>query len=88
MSDLTPGFCTSKWFKAYEYMCQNNKPRALAHSYIVRDEFVWIFALLKRGEEVLAVTARAPLNLGDCDQYLEFVDDQDEKNWVEYFILE
>tara|TARA_B110000008_G_scaffold20431_1_gene18874 strand:- start:49 stop:309 length:261 start_codon:yes stop_codon:yes gene_type:complete len=80
---LTPGFCTSKWVNAYEYMCENNKTRALAHTYIVRGEFVWIFALLKRGEEVLAVTARAPLNLGDCDKYLEFVDDQDEKNWVE-----
>ena len=79
---LTPGFCTSKWVKAYEYMCENNLTRALAYSYTVRDEFVWIFALLKRGEEVLAVTVRAPLNLGDCDDYLEFVE-QDDKNFVE-----
>jgi len=62
-------------------MCENNLTRAFVHSYTVHGEFVWIFALLKRGEEVLAVTARAPLNLGDCDKYLEFVDDQDEKNW-------
>lgn len=78
---LTPGFCTSKWVNAYNYMCENNLTRAFVHSYTVHGEFVWIFALLKRGEEVLAVTARAPLNLGDCDKYLEFVDDQDEKNW-------
>ena len=79
---LTPGFCSSKWVKAYEYMCQNNKTRALAYSYTVRDEFVWVFILLKRGADVLAVTDRAPLGLGDCDKYLEFVE-QDEQNWVD-----
>jgi len=84
---LTPGFCTSKWVNAYVDMCENNKTRALAYSYTVRDEFVWIFALLKRDEEVLAVTARAPLGLGDCDKYLEFVDDQDEQNWTDCFIF-
>jgi len=79
---LTPGFCTSKWVNAYVYMCQNDKTRALVHSYIVHGEFVWVFILLKRGADVLAVTARAPLGLGDCDKYLEFVD-QDEQNWVD-----
>ncbi len=86
MSDLTPGFCTSKWINAYVYMCQNNKTRALAYSYTVRDEFVWIFALIRRGEDVLAVTDRAPLGLRDCDNYLDFVE-EDEENWTECFIF-